>query len=368
MRNLHCHIRLLSLSVLLHCPLAFAQSGPEALFKAAESGNVAEVRKALSQGVSANIADPAGWTPLMVAAGEGQLAVAQALVKGGANVNAASKKGETALMAAVLSGNAAVVKYLLAEGADKSAATAKGLTAADIAQQAKKPEIAKLLASAKSASGAGAASTKQGSAKEAAAVEAYQKNRFDDAARLFKELTELNPRSAEAWHFLGQSAAKTGDVDGARKAYERFLEIEPRGELAEHTRRILAQFANDSRAAEGRRKAQEEAIRGLQWADADNGANINWIEADRYCTNKGSGWRLPTMDELQASYELGHTTPCGDYTCKVSSNSRLTAPTFWSGEPYRPRQSWYFQLDNGYRLATGVEVQFYLRALCVRRP
>jgi sulfatase modifying factor 1 len=224
----------------------FAQSSPDALFKAAEQGKVADIRKALAQGVSVNVADPAGWTPLLVAAGEGQLAAVQALVKAGANVNGASKKGETALMAAVLSGNIAVVKYLLAEGADKTAATAKGLTAADIAVQAKKPEIAKLLAPAGNAAAtAKAASPKQIEAKEAAAVEAYQKKRFDDAARLFKELVDLNPRSAEAWHFLGQSLAKSGDVDGARKAYERFLEIEPRGDLADHTRRLMAEPFRD---------------------------------------------------------------------------------------------------------------------------
>lgn len=220
---------------------AFSQSDPDALFKAAESGNVADIRKALAQGVSVNVTDPSGWTPLLVAAGEGKLAAVQALVKAGANVNAASKKGETALMAAVLSGNVAVVKYLLAEGADKNAATAKGLTAADIATQAKKLEISKLLTS-----GGGKISAvtrpvpSQTDAKEAAAVEAYQKGRFDEAVGLFKELVGRDSKNASALFFLAQSLDKSGQKVAARDTYERFLEVESLGDLADSVRRILS--------------------------------------------------------------------------------------------------------------------------------
>lgn len=225
---------------------ALAQSGPDALFKAAESGNVADIRKALAAGVSVNVADAAGWTPLLVAAGEGKLAAVQSLVKAGANVNAASKKGETALMAAVLSGNAAVVKYLLAEGADKTAATAKGLTAADISMQAKKPEIAKLLAPAgKNAPVAKVASPPQVGAKEAAAVDAYQKGRYGEAAELFRELVRLDPQHVLGWQFLGQALAKSGDFEEARKAYERALTIEPRGNIADRTRRLMVMQHKD---------------------------------------------------------------------------------------------------------------------------
>jgi formylglycine-generating enzyme required for sulfatase activity len=240
-------IRNLACACLLWLALpALAQSGPDALFKAAESGNVADIREALAQGVSVNVADPAGWTPLLVAAGEGQLVAVQALVKAGANVNGASKKGETPLMAAVLSGNVAVVKYLLAAGADKTAVTAKGLTATDIAEQAKKPEIAKLLApTGGNAPAAVKASSKKVGAKEVAAVEAYQKGRYGEAAGLFRELVRLDPRHALAWHFLGQSLAKTGDFEEARKAFERSLEIEPRGDIADRTRSLMAMPLKD---------------------------------------------------------------------------------------------------------------------------
>lgn len=244
------NIRILACALLLWAAFpSFSQSSSDALFKAAESGNVAEIRKALDQGIPVNVADQAGWTPLLVASGEGKLAAVQALVKAGANVNAASKKGETALMAAVLSGNVAVVQYLLSQGASKTAATAKGLTAADIAEQAQKPEIAKLLApGGKTAPAAKAASPKQAEVKEAAAVEAYQQGRYSEAARLFKELVGLDPRHALAWHFLGQSLAKIGDIETARKAYNRSLEIEPRGDIADSTRRLMSMLLTDEEA------------------------------------------------------------------------------------------------------------------------
>jgi phage baseplate assembly protein gpV len=42
------------------------------------------------------------------------------------------------------------------------------------------------------------------------------------------------------------------------------------------------------------------------WASKDNGENINWHDAKRYCENyRGGGytdWRMPTLDELSELY------------------------------------------------------------------
>jgi hypothetical protein len=47
----------------------------------------------------------------------------------------------------------------------------------------------------------------------------------------------------------------------------------------------------------------------LMWAAADNGEDINWPDAKRYCESyQGGGhrdWRLPTQDELYGLYEAG---------------------------------------------------------------
>ena len=109
---------------------------------------------------------------------------------------------------------------------------------------------------------------------------------------------------------------------------------------------------------------------GPEWAESDNGANISWNEAMRYCVSKGSGWRLPSVAELQNSYQSGQPTPCTrTRTCKVASNSRLTGPSFWSNEPSFSSQAGYVSLADGAQYTGNVETRVTgMRALCVRRP
>lgn len=115
----------------------------------------------------------------------------------------------------------------------------------------------------------------------------------------------------------------------------------------------------------------------LQWADSDNGSDINWKEATKYCAGKGKGWRLPTVPEIQASYQSGHSIPCGSnpfggkVTCKLSSNSRLTKWTFWTNEFVDGTSTARYVSLSGEtaepeRGAVGFGSNF--RALCVRRP
>jgi len=108
---------------------------------------------------------------------------------------------------------------------------------------------------------------------------------------------------------------------------------------------------------------------GLEWADSDNGKDINWKKATQYCATKGKGWRLPTEAELLASYQSGHETPCGWYTfkCKVSSNSRLTGPSFWTNDEFLPSEAWYIDLISGSVIGRSVEYKNFVRALCIRR-
>ena len=57
---------------------------------------------------------------------------------------------------------------------------------------------------------------------------------------------------------------------------------------------------------------------GLMWAAKDNGSNINWSNAQRYCENYRVGgytdWRMPTQDELAGLYDKAKTyrSACGD--------------------------------------------------------
>jgi len=52
---------------------------------------------------------------------------------------------------------------------------------------------------------------------------------------------------------------------------------------------------------------------GLMWAAKDNGSNIKWPDAKRYCENyRGGGytdWRMPTLDELAGLYDKSKSRP-----------------------------------------------------------
>lgn len=110
----------------------------------------------------------------------------------------------------------------------------------------------------------------------------------------------------------------------------------------------------------------------LQWTQRDNLYDINWPDAKAYCEAlplAGGGWRLPTMQELNQVYTAGRdgTTPCGDYTCKVSPKFYLTSVWFWSNELYRSWGASYFVLVNGGQDKFPLSQSTDQRALCVRR-
>ena len=71
-----------------------AETEPEGqLIAEASAGNAEQVKKLLDSGVSPNISDPQGWTPIIHAAGRGQIGVVQLLLDRGAEVNARTGSG-----------------------------------------------------------------------------------------------------------------------------------------------------------------------------------------------------------------------------------------------------------------------------------
>ena len=111
---------------------------------------------------------------------------------------------------------------------------------------------------------------------------------------------------------------------------------------------------------------------GLEWAQRDNGQDINWNSARSYCSNlglAGGGWRLPSMDELEGIYDRSETltTSCGGYTCEVSPLFSLTGYWYWSDESNGSSEAWFFSLGDGSRASLTVSYPGLLRALCVRR-
>jgi len=82
-----------------------------------------------------NIADNAGWTPLIYGAYFGaDPSLLQRLIDHGAQINARNGRGITALFLASASGHEVQVKFLLDKGADRSIASAAGYTPERIAE------------------------------------------------------------------------------------------------------------------------------------------------------------------------------------------------------------------------------------------
>ncbi|KAF0154405.1 MAG: hypothetical protein FD159_2601 [Syntrophaceae bacterium] len=71
----------------------------------------------------------------------------------------------------------------------------------------------------------------------------------------------------------------------------------------------------------------------LMWAAKDNGANINWQNARRYCENyRGGGysdWRMPTQNELTGLYDKNKKNRHG---YRVTDLIEITACCPWASE------------------------------------
>jgi len=137
-----------------------------------------------------------------------------------------------------------------------------------------------------------------------------------------------------------------------------------------------------SRWVAGEAGVVEDRQTGLQWTRQDNGSDLDWDAARRYCLSKRQGWRLPEIEELASLYRkpvagADHTGPdgvaCGGSICRVASLFRLGDSWFWSSTVVGPDGSdgtelaWGLQLSNGARTQS-VMVAGFGRALCVRRP
>ena len=72
---------------------------------------------------------------------------------------------------------------------------------------------------------------------------------------------------------------------------------------------------------------------GLMWASKDNGDNINWPDAKRYCEDyQGGGhtdWRMPRLDELNGIYDANETN---DHDFYVTRFIGISACCPWASE------------------------------------
>jgi formylglycine-generating enzyme required for sulfatase activity len=125
---------------------------------------------------------------------------------------------------------------------------------------------------------------------------------------------------------------------------------------SKHFKAVSGDIVSDTRA-------------GVEWTRADNGSKVNWSEAQSYCRKLGGGWNLPTREQLESLQNKDLPgIPCGQATCVVPNQFKLSNLWFWSSEPNGSSEAWGVSLTNGARGSHRVGSSNGHRALCVRRP
>lgn len=115
------------------------------IFDCIKKGDTAHLRSMLNDGVSAEVRDRNGMTPLMLAVDYQNLEMVRLLVKYKESLNAQDKYGQTALMLAAGRNFAKAVNLLIAARADLKLVSKSGLTALGFALDNDNRESADIL-------------------------------------------------------------------------------------------------------------------------------------------------------------------------------------------------------------------------------
>ena len=115
------------------------------LINAARSGNTVQLKEMITDGVSLNVHDEKGYTPLIIACYNNHPEAAKLLLENGADVNDTDLGGNTALMGASFKGYPAIAALLIENGADLNLQHGNGGTALMFAAMFGRNELVDLL-------------------------------------------------------------------------------------------------------------------------------------------------------------------------------------------------------------------------------
>jgi hypothetical protein len=166
-----------------------------------------------------------------------------------------------------------------------------------------------------------------------------------------------------------------GKTEEALKEIEKLRKDMESGKGEKGSKEKYAKAVNALNAIDGRFIAYDNGTvldksTNLMWAAKDNGNNITWADAKRYCENYRRGgytdWRLPTSDELAGLYDFTKTykSDCGK-DAHLTELIRLTCTAPWASETSGSTAA-IFGFDPGKRYSAPQSREHGTRALPVR--
>jgi hypothetical protein len=108
-----------------------------------------------------------------------------------------------------------------------------------------------------------------------------------------------------------------------------------------------------------------DSVTGLEWQQTLSTLTYTWADAKTYCAGLslgGTGWRPPTLVELESIVDYGRYNPAIDQTVFPSTPTNY----FWSSSPYAylTGNAWAVDFINGYASIGAVSLTYRVR--CVR--
>lgn len=104
----------------------------------------------------------------------------------------------------------------------------------------------------------------------------------------------------------------------------------------------------------------------LQVAIKDFENKMTWEEARRACDSLGSGWRLPTISELEIMFNELHNNGKGNFSESYMLLNRNIPSYYWSNSEFNINNAWFFSFSEGkaFDISTrGKASEFYVRAV-----
>lgn len=161
---------------------------------------------------------------------------------------------------------------------------------------------------------------------------------------------------------LGEVAIRAVSTRVLQAIWEKEIELDEPGESEYRVRmaRAVRQFRKEERKEGIFRDPKSE----LMWPRRDSARDLDWREADEYCSELETGgfesWRMPTLDELES---LEAVWAVSGY--KIRGSIVLTECCTWSSDLESESRAWTYNFRFRKSFATNVGYELGLRALCV---